>query len=365
MDTKKIASLTPEESARFAAVSSSKEIQSAIPHMNTDQIAAAVEQISEAHDADWQKKTRAAVVGLTDRPKLEALGRVLSPAQTLDLIDTALQIQDKSKGKLPAILVGMPHETFSKVLARASAKQIHVFQHEGVTEPVQHHLTILGHEFNREIDELIREIDLFVARIDSLVLDELSRDDVLEMQSQIESYRERFEALWERSNKALAVAWNTNRIDLIEVFNKAKDSCQKYLSLGVGSPALATTPSTGLFAKLEGKLFTVFGNPSDPEDFEALREDEPVMEALVKFSVWYLKDYWEMGLVPSIKKVTDLDLSLDKHTEAERLNYRQALFAEAQKNLDALGLHTLKDLKNVWVFSRKSLLEYIQEKARI
>jgi len=96
-------------------------------------------------------------------------------------------------------------------------------------------------------------------------------------------------------NKALQLAWNSNRVDLIEKLSTAKETCQKFVISIIGHPRHAVNPPTGLYARLEARLNAVFGNPSDPNDIEAAGNDEPAMEALVKFSIWYLKDYWDLG----------------------------------------------------------------------
>ena len=93
-----------------------------------------------------------------------------------------------------------------------------------------------------------------------------------------------------------------------------------------------------------------------------MKDDEPAVEGLVKFSVWYLKDYWELGLLPGVEKQADLDIDMEKHTEAERAEYREKLFTLARDTLDQVGLSTVGDLKNAFIFSKQTLQEYINQK---
>ena len=211
------------------------------------------------------------------------------------------------------------------------------------------------------IKKLEEEIDSFDQRLDLIKVEELSRIAILELNKQIDKFSIDFNALHERANKALAIAWNTNRLDLIESFSKVKDSCQKYTAYGIGEPKTLRAAATGLYGKLDQSLFAVFGDPKDPSDLEALKETEPAMEALVKFSVWYLKDYWEMGLLPSVTNQEDLDLNMEQHTETERAAYREKLFNEVKKNLQKIGLFSVSDLKKAHIFSKKTLHEYIEE----
>lgn len=340
---------------------SSEEIESTVSKMSPDEISSAIVQINEDHDPKWKEKTRAALLGINKRTQLEAAGRSLSVAQAIELIDHTLQIEDKHHWKLPPLLVGMPLDIFSQILDLATEQHLHLFQHEGVTEPIQHQLTTLGHKMMTQIEDMEKEIDFFDDEIENLIIEELCRDDALEKLHKIGLYGKFFQKLFDRSNKALAIAWNTKRLDLIETLNKVKDSCQKYTLYGIGTPRRDSTPPSGLYAKLEDKLFQIFGNATSAEDPETLRDDEPALEALVKFSVWYMRDYWEMGLLPTIHKREDLDLDIEKHTENERVQYREKLFTEVQRNLEKIGLSTVNDLKRALIFSKKTFLEYVEQ----
>ncbi|NGX41787.1 MAG: hypothetical protein K940chlam7_00061 [Chlamydiae bacterium] len=352
-------SCTVENAAQYAAKVTPEELEPEVQHMTLEQIPEVFVQINEEHDAKWKDKTRAAILGLNERPKLEAAGKTLTPEQTMELIDKTLQIEDKHHWKLGPLLVGMPHETFSQLILQASEQQLHVLKHEGVTEPIQHQLTTLSHEITRQIEQMENEIDIFASEIDRLEIDTLSREDVSEMFHRIHLYAEFFQRLFNKTNIALSIAWNTKRLDLIEALNHVKDSCQKYSVYGVGKPTAGSSPATGLFANLEGTLFKIYGDPEDPNDLEAVQDKEPAMEALAKLSVWYLRDYLELGLLPEVKNREDLDLDMKTHTENERAEYREKLFSKVKQNLGLIDLLTVRNLKSHYIFSRKTLEEYI------
>ncbi len=350
---------TLESALQYVKNAHPDDIESNIANMTIEQISNVIININEKNDDKWREKTKAIILGLNKRPQLEAAGKTISVKQTLELINNILQIEDKHHWKLSPLLVGLPHETFSEIILQATDNQLHIFQHEGVTEPVQHHLTTLTHEMTRIIEKMELEIDTSDMEIENIDPSNLGRDDVFEYIHKIDTFGSTFQRLFFQTNQALSIAWNTKRLDVIENLNKIKDSCQKYSIYGLGCPRSPNAVATGLYAKLENKLFLIFGDPENPSDFEALNDDEPAIEALIKLSVWYLKDYWKIGLLPSVKNISELDVDMEKHSESERAKHREKLFAEAKNNLKALGLSTLNDLKDNYIFSRLTLEEYI------
>lgn len=351
-----------KELVDFVSQATSMQIESTIAKMSHEQIMISVKTVNLDSDKDWKDKIKAIVLGLNERSDLEAVGSTISIKQFIELINSCLHIEDKHHWKVSPILVGMNHEIFSSLLAQLSDTQLQTFKDESVTEPVQHHLTTLTHKMEREIEKGENAIDLLYERVDHFKLEEIGLHDIREVIKEIKLFQEFFDQLYRKSNKALAIAWNTKRLDLIESLNRVKDACHKFVMYGLGAQANDQRVSSGLYHLLEEKLFEVYGNNLDPNDSEAVRDTEPAVEGLAKLSVWYLRDYWDIGLLPEIADKESLDLDLDKHSETERVQYREELFTKAQENLAALGLISVKDLKTQYIFSKKSLQEYIQEK---
>lgn len=357
-----IAAMPLDDFLKFAERATPGELEAFISHLSNDQLLIIIKHLNSEKDAHWRLKIRSAILGLNTNEKLETAASALSVDQVAELIDKTLQIEDKHHWKLSPILVGMRYDVFQQFLEHTSASELQLLQHEGVTEPVQHQLTALGHELSHQITVVAEEINKLDEEIEIISLDDLAREDVFELQHQFGVYHEFFERRFQLANKALAIAWNTNRLDLIETLNRIKDSCQKYNIYGIGLPRQEKGIASGLFSKLETKLFAVYGDPESLYDPEGLHDDEPVIEALVKFSIWYLRDYWELGLLSSVKTEEDLELDPATSKELERTNYREALFSEARENLKNLGLSTVADLKSAFIFSKKTLREFIQEK---
>lgn len=362
MKTPDFSTCSKEEIVQYSLSAGPEEIEKIISKMDTIQISELVTAIKENSCEDWELKIRSAIIGLSKREELEAVGVSLTIDQFMTVLDSCLHVGNKHHWKLSPLLVGMNHQKFSEVVEKLSDEQLQVFKEEGVTEPIQHHLTTLTHELESEIEKGEAGIDKLYEKVDRFHSEEIGLHDVKEVIKEIELFQNFFEQLFNKSNKALAIAWNTKRLDLIESLSKIKGACQKFVLYGLGSPPNDQQIATGLYQLIEEKLFEVYGNSLDADDAEAVRDSEPAMEGLVKLSVWYLRDYWEIGLLPHIDNKESLDLNLETHSEIERVRYREDLFTKAQNNLSLLGLTTVKDLKENFIFSRKSLQEFIQEK---
>lgn len=344
------------EIVKFAKECTVNQIENSIEKMSPEQVMTLIQSMND------KKKPRTLIIGLSTREHLEAAGSSLTVDQALDLIETCLQIEDKHNWKLSPLLVGMPNSVFSEIIQHIGEEQLQIFKDEGVTEPVQHQLTTLSHKLLADIQKAEETIDQIYKGIQVISIQECTLHNIREIIKEVELCQKLLNSLYVINNQALAISWNTNRLDIIETFNKIKDSCQKFTLYGLGTPSSETEEPTGIYHLLEQKLCEVYGNPLDPEDSEALKDTEPAMEGLVKLSIWYLRDYWELGLLPNIKKQSELDLDLERYSETERVQYREKLFAEAQKNLSHIGLKSVKNIKENFIFSKESLQEYIREK---
>lgn len=341
-----LSGMSPEEIHLYA-----KKLES------PEQVAAALVGVSEKIDADWQKKTWSIITGLAQRPLLEAAGASISAMQAIEIIETASRLNHL---KLLPILVGMPHSIFREILAHATNQQLRILKLESVSEPVQHHLLLFIHETTKILLNYSKDIEKLELDLNEIDILGFGRKDLEKVKKRIEQTSHEYKKILEVTNKALSIAWNTNRSDLIEKLSAIKESCQKNISYVIGHSSNQEFNSTGLFSKLEDRLALVYGNPYNPQDIEALEDDAPAIEAIAKFSIWYVQDYWEIGLLPQVLSQDKLDLDTQNHTERERAEYREFLFSQAQANLAKLGLITVRNLKDRQIFSKQTLQEYIQ-----
>lgn len=362
MDNRDFSSFQSKEIMQFASVAAPAEIKAAAEHFSEEQIPIFFTAINHLHEKNWMEKTQAALTGLNSKKLLEKAGSALTNRQFFSLLELCTRAESPYRRKIPPLLVGMPHEMFIEVMEYIDDKHLEVFKNEGVTEPIQHHLTTLTHYLENQVEEGELRIDQLHEQVDRFQIEELGLYDVREIIKEVELNLLYFERQYQISNKALAIAWNTNRPDLVESLNAIKESFHKCILYGLGSPRKEQQVPTGIFQQIEESLFAVYGDGSFENNAKAVRDSEPAVEGLAMLSIWYLRDYWELGLLPQVKDQKDLDLDLDKHSEVERVRYREGLFSTVKENLASIDLVCVKDLKDRYIFSKKSLQEYIQEK---
>lgn len=318
-----------------------EELQKQASLLTTEQISRIIPAISAKYDTSWRQKTCSLICGLKEAPQLETAGKVLNLAQVFEVIHDV-----RLESKLSPIFVGMPHQVFVHLLLLANPKELQVLKLEGITEPVQHHLMQMSHEMAAQMNEYDQQLNHLSNEINLVDLEEITRTEIKKFLTKIEAVAVFYQEILGKAIKALTVAWNTNRIDIVEKISDIKENAQRFCKDQVAR----------IYELLQTKLNTVFERPNH---YETHIDDEPAIEALVCFSIWYLQDYWELGLVPSIERKEQLDAG---KTETERNAYREKLFVEAENNLTKIGLKTLKDLKEAHIYSKKALIEYINEK---
>ncbi len=323
-----------------------------------EEISRLVSSIDSHSDHEWKDHIERIYVHIQNREQTEAFGKAASASQILHLLRYSEDRDTLHHEKLSHVLVGMRHEVFRDVIQQATPEEFRVLKLEAVTEPIQHHLTLFTHEMSNQIQEYTNTIIELENEVQLLNPNSFKRAELDDLLLRIYNASLFAQEELQDTNALLALAWNTNRTDLIEKLSAIKDVYQKFSSYIVGYSRQADENPTGLYAKLESQLLSVYGNPENLHDIEAVQDDEPAIEALSKLGIWYLKDYWELGLLPLITKVEKLNLGPD-HTEAEQAAFREKLFDEARKNLEKAGLKSVKDLKKAFIFSRETLREYL------
>ncbi len=350
--------ITPSELAQMFMEMSNEDIRLSVSQLNSEQLAHVITSMTEKNTSYWKGKTRAIILGLSERPKLEYAGQYLTVPQILDFLESNLLANEDNFNRLLAILVGMPNQTFIQLLSDLSEHQLQVLLQTALAEPLQHHLTVFIHEMNNQYLLMSENLNQILKDIENLPVESIGRHELIHIKNRINDISLEFNYTLEKMRNALRIAWNTHRFDLIESLNILKDKYVHTLNNFIGHPE-TSQGATGLYELLKERINIVFGNAYDLNDPESLSNGEPSIEALVKFSVWYLKDYWEIGLLPNIKSADDLEL--DSPSEKERAEYRDQLFSKVQANLEKLHLKTLWDIKKAHIYSKKALVEYIQE----
>jgi hypothetical protein len=358
MSNDKFTLYTDEEISNWILQTPSNDIKEGISSLSPQQLSIAVAALDNPLEQNLREKLAIIVEAATDNRDLEAIGRALSLRQALHILDKSAQTDQNGHWKLSPIIVGMPHGVFTQMLIVATPIQLKALKQEAITEAIQHHLTVLTHEIIHQVPEISASLDDLEQEIAQLDVAEMGYPEVKSIIHRIEQYAQQYEEMITKINNGLALAWNTNRTDLIDKLSQAKEISKKFIESIMGSKKTASN-STGLFLKLEKRLNEVFGNSEDVRQIEAFNDDEPAIEALVKFSIWYLKDYWELGLLPEISTEEALDLDFTRFSNQQRMDYREKLYQQVIENLAKIGLQTVRDLKLAKIFSRKILEEYI------
>lgn len=305
---------------------------------------------SHRHPADWREKLRSLVETTSSRSALETLGEELNVEQTLELIDWALE-KDTSAAReaIGALFAKLKQSIFCNVLLETTPSQLDFLKRDSSVETIQHHLSQLSHELKERFvlfcDKVVHES----GRLDTLDLSQLRSEDIDILHHSLDEIAKEGRDIIHLTSVALALAWNTNRTDIIQELSHTKELCEQCLIRDVGNPTIEEAQSSGLWHVLKAKLDSVFSDMDTQGSLTLMKDSDFALEALVKFSVWHIRDYCEVGLIPHA----------DKDIPAER---RDNLFALAERNLSKLGLKTLLDLKREKIYSKRALMEFIQRK---
>lgn len=352
--------LNPEDLYLLFRQSSPKQIKDFISQMSPNQIASGILALQE-EAAAFQAKFMAIFHGLKDSLQVEAIGKNLSSQQFL----SALALFNKETidlNKLSSLLVGISPHVFFETIYFASQDILEPLRREGLLEPLQHQLCLFVHEAEKVLGEYQYQIDCLHQEIEQIDHQNLGSEELHSIQDNIEKLKESHQNLLEAINKALAITWKTNRIDLIEKFNQLKEKAHSQVNQQIGREKSEHSPATGLFAALEQSLFSAYSSSISMQcDIESLSDDDLSIEALTKLSIWYLKDYWELGLLPSVKDIQELNLEHLQPYGKEWLQQRQYWFNLVQQNLERLNIGRVRDLKKANIFSKKTLKEYISQ----
>lgn len=286
--------------------------------------------------------------------QLEVIGQTLSTKQFLTILENIasdLKGNRISFDKLSPLLVGLRSEIFCKSLKEGSELQLKTLKHEGLLEPLEKQiLNLINYTEEILLKTQVRAQEIH-QKIKELALTSIGYQTLHELQDEIEDLKFSLDDLIQILDQALAITWNTHRIDLIEKLSQLKEHVHFNLTHLVG---VKSEPSTmGLNGILQKTLFDIYD-----ENFKKSNIDEKAIDGLAKLSVWYLKDYWELGLLPHINNIQELEPAFK--TVDEKLAFRQKIFDLVQENLNKLGLSTIGSLKKAEIFSKGMLKEYIK-----
>jgi len=347
--------LAPDQIEHIVLEMGPQDVEAAIVKMSADQVNAAFGAMDKELDHRWKKKTRAAFVGLADRESLEAAGRALSLWQALEILDISEEMGHASHVKLSPVLVGLPYRVFLSILRIATAKQLEILKHASIAEPIQHHLTVFIHEMGKEGEASYLRLHELGVELQRLNLTRLGVKELQAIRVAIDRVAASNGETIDNISTALSLAWNSNRPDLVDKLTVLKEGFVRQRQEQIGRPE---APLSGLYFILDEHLKSVYG---DSADVDAAHDDESPFEALAKLGLWYLDDYWNIGLLPRVKTKGQLRLNPQKHSAQACERHRENLIATIQANLATLGLDSVGDFKTAGLYSEPLLREFIQQ----
>lgn len=341
---------SPDARTLFVAQSSLEQFKENLPHFSFEDIAESFTLLQTQPTIDSKEKLTFLFQFVDSSGGFETLGKHLSLPRFLNLLNF-LSLHPTSQQRLTYILAGLQSPIFSKALNFFQPHHLALFKDEGLLEPLQYHLTQFIHEGESLFKQINQEADRFEKDFPSITQDELTSDQLNGLIHQIDICRNQILDFLDRASIALSIAWNTDRIDLIEKLSTINESMQHQLAAVIGHQASNDMQSTGLYATLEKVFSSIFD--------ASLKEDDASVEGLTRLSIWHLKDYWELGLLPHIDRLEELDLDPGQFNDIKRSAHHQDLFSQVQLQLERLKIGTVGDLKREYLFSRPLLKAYI------
>jgi len=291
------------------------------------------------------------LAALNQQQTLSALARALNHTQLLFLVQAT---QGKNNALTETLFTSLKPEVFYKLFKMKEQEDLTpLFIPFLQCESFLHQLTVLSHALSLDLEQKDRDFLSLEALIEQLDPLQSSYEELNSIEAKAMGLKSELSLSLQLVDKTLGLAWNSTRTDLLEKFDQIKHSLLTLL-YKVGSKERRDAQATGSFLHLKKRLFSVYGNMESKEGIEALLDNEPALEALAKFSLWNLSDYWKIGLLPHIQSPEELKGS-----------HEAPLLKEVEANLTKLGLRQVKDLKEATICSLKTLSAYIQEKKEI
>lgn len=308
----------------------------------------------QANDPNWKDKLQQLFMQYPLTKSNLEFGKELDAIQILAILHF---VKNENKvaanlEKLSSLFIGITPSVFTQILQEASQEELTFLREEAITESIQHNLTMIVTELQNRFAAFCSKLTLKENEIETIDLKEMGTEDITGVHRSMNSFQIEGNDILTLASRALTIAWNTSRLDLIQQLGKIKEFCQKCLIDRIGKIGNKETSSTGLFLLLEKRGDLFYSDTDTNGRINLMQNTSPALEALVKLSVWYIQDYREVGLLPPLKPALEAN-------ENVNLKEREQLFLTAEKNLNHLGLKTLLDIKSARIYSKKALMDFI------
>jgi|GEM_PF-2712186 len=336
---------------RFLSQSSEERFQSTLTQFSLPELAQSFSLLQAQPGLEAKSKLEKLFRFIDSPATLTAMGAHFSLPSFLSFLEFLTQHSD-DQHRLSLVLVGVDPLLFSQALPRMGGRSLDMLKQEGLLEPLQYQLTQFVHEGESLIGKIEYIIAQFQEQLVSIKGEELTQEVLESLTDPIDELRKGLLNYLEKAVVALILVWHTDRVDLIEKLSFIREAVQHQLTQLIGHPCSDRAPATGVYSFAEHIFSSIFDS--------SLKNDDPSTDGMTRLSIWHLKDYWEIGLLPSIRDVEELELNPQKFSETERRKHHQRLMSLVQKQLEHLGIGTVENLKKAHLFSRSLLKAYLE-----
>lgn len=333
----------------FLAESSLKDFKTTLPHLSFSELAESLLLLQLQPSLESKKKLECLFQVMDSPATLEMVGKHFSVSHFLSFLELLNQYPSY-QNRLSSILIRLNPVVFSQSLHLLQNNHLTYLKHEGLLEPLQYHLTQFVHEGEALQKQISQKGQQFSQHLPYIQSEELTPEELHSLIHQIDFLRDNLLDYLERLSTALSIVWHTDRVDLIEKLSSINEILQHQLIYLIGHSNFDQGSSTGLYLSLEQVLSRVFDS--------TLNDHDAALEGLTRLSIWHLKDYWELGLLPSIQQ-KEIDLHDDNEEEYQSSHQRLSFLVQQQ--LERLRIGTVGDLKKAYVFSKPLLKAYIHQ----
>lgn len=301
------------------------------------------------------------ILKLRSKAELESAAAELNLSEVHQIMSIIDQKEKGNEEKLMPLLVGMPAQTFYQLLKEIAPLELKLLKEIGPTEALHHKLLAFFHDWTFELNALGVQTENLEKQVEKLPLQDLKKEEILSLKEQIDALGTQIEEHLATLNNALTVAWNTKWIDIIDHLSHLKDQYLRLNASFVGVPKNSEHAASGLYKQLEERLARVYCLKEGQERLRLLAGEEPAIEALASLGIFYLEDYWNLGLLSGYSSLRELRQALRTKTHEEKTVVLEELIKKAEDKLKSLGLANVNSLKEANIFSKEMLLEYIQK----
>lgn len=343
---------SPDALKTFVSKSSVEQFKTALPGFSFSEIAESFVLLQTQLIIEPKDKLNCLMQFVDSPGNLDLLGKHFAVPHFLSFLDFLNQ-HPAYQDRLNFILVGLHPIVFSQALHFMQNSHFSYLKLEGLLEPLQYHLTQFAHEGEDLWQHINQKVEQLIQNFSFIKPEELTPDGLEALLLQIDSFKGQLLDYLERISAALSIAWHTDRIDLIEKLSSIHETLQHQFTHVIGHPSFDHFSSTGLYSTLEQMFFKIFD--------ATLKDEDAALEGLTRLSIWHLKDYWELGLLPFIPSTQELDLDPQRYPEEERTAHHQHLLFLVQQQLERLHIGTVGRLKKAYLFSKPLLEAYIEQ----